>query len=143
MTIPLLLGWKFGTITISCSIPSSDVPYINNFDIVLNPLFLFLDIKKSKYIGLLDLNFASLFSIFNFLYIKIDVLELFIIQSMYFYQFIYILLVVHKIKNTSKIFLELYTYLFFIYTRTYSYSKCEPCPNSNRNIFNYYPNDST
>jgi len=32
----------------SCSIPSKDVPYINNFDIFLNPFFLFLGIKKGQ-----------------------------------------------------------------------------------------------
>jgi hypothetical protein len=32
----------------SCSIPSKDVPYINNFDIDLNPFFLFLDTKKEQ-----------------------------------------------------------------------------------------------
>jgi hypothetical protein len=35
--MPVLLGEKFGADIISCSIPSSDVPCINNFDIVLIP----------------------------------------------------------------------------------------------------------
>ena len=46
MTMPLFFGGKFGGVIISCPIPSSDVQCINNFDIFLSPLFLFLGIKK-------------------------------------------------------------------------------------------------
>lgn len=63
--------------TTNYSIPSKDVPYINNFDIVLISFFLFLSIKKWR--SLFGLDSTKLHhSIFYLIYIKIGILESFI-----------------------------------------------------------------